>query len=311
MTMRKRTAVCFIAFALFAVPAALACPEKPLADLSRAEEFANDATLPLRFPLNGMNQLRTNNIAMFCTAGGYGLGPSGEFHAAEDYHLPAGTSVYAMADGEISYSGPREGYGWLIIIDHPQANLYSLYGHLSPSRWRIRSGSVEKGDLIAYLGDSDENGGTAEHPMRTHLHFGIRAGQRQDYGSAGEWRWQAGWIKPCPTDAGWLQPSAIINAQRLPDGGFQLPAGSFFNRLGPELLFAGVYLLLGIGLLLYALKRKRLTQLFVGGILLFVASFVLLLRGMHFSWLPMGMAVLLLGIATWKLIRRPGRSSSP
>ena len=114
MTMRKRTAVCFIAFALFAVPAALACPEKPLADLSRAEEFANDATLPLRFPLNGMNQLRTNNIAMFCTAGGYGLGPSGEFHAAEDYHLPAGTSVYAMADGEISYSGPREGYGWLI-----------------------------------------------------------------------------------------------------------------------------------------------------------------------------------------------------
>ena len=41
--------------------------------------------------------------------------------------------MYAIADGEISFSGSKGGYGWLIIIDHPQANLYSLYGHLSPA----------------------------------------------------------------------------------------------------------------------------------------------------------------------------------
>ena len=63
--------------------------------------------------------------------------------------MPAGTPVYAVADGEISFSGPMGGYGWLIIIDHPQANLYSLYGHLSPGRWRMESGTVEKGEMIA------------------------------------------------------------------------------------------------------------------------------------------------------------------
>ncbi len=30
-------------------------------------------------------------------------------------------SVYAMADGRVSFSGTAGGYGWLIIIDHPQA----------------------------------------------------------------------------------------------------------------------------------------------------------------------------------------------
>ena len=104
----------------------------------------------------------------------------------------------------------------LIIIDHPQANLYSLCGHLSPSRWYIESGVlVEKGQLIAYLGDSDENGGSSEQPLTPHLHFGIRAGQRADYSSMGEWRWQAGWLNYCPQDLGWLQPSLITVNQEL------------------------------------------------------------------------------------------------
>ena len=62
--------------------------------------------------------------------------------------MPAGTPVYAVADGEISFSDPMGGYGWLIIIDHPQANLYSLYGYLRPSRRRMEPGTVEKGELI-------------------------------------------------------------------------------------------------------------------------------------------------------------------
>ncbi|MFC2079145.1 M23 family metallopeptidase [Candidatus Bipolaricaulota bacterium] len=83
-----------------------------------------------------MDRIMTIGIATYCMAGGYRLGPRGEYHAAEDYHLPAGTPVYSMADGVASYSGTKEGYGWLIILDHPPAN---LYGHLSPSRRRIHS----------------------------------------------------------------------------------------------------------------------------------------------------------------------------
>lgn len=130
-------------------------------------------------------------MATFCT---YGVGvPLRQYHAAEDYHLPAGSPVYAMADGVISYSGPRGGYGWLIIIDHPRANIYSLYGHLSPSQWRLESGPVEKGGLIAYLGDPDENGGSPEQPLSPHLHFAIRAGQRTDYPDGGEYDY---WKRP-------------------------------------------------------------------------------------------------------------------
>ena len=64
-----------------------------------------------------------------------------------------------MADGRVSYSGRMGGYGWLVIIDHPELNLYSLYGHLSPSRWSISPGALVKGELIGYIGDSDEKGG--------------------------------------------------------------------------------------------------------------------------------------------------------
>ena len=108
--------------------------------------------------------------------------PERKFHAAEDYKRLAGTPVFAMADVTISFSGSAGGYGWQILIDHPQANLYSLYWHLSPSRWKQKTGTeVKRGDLIAYLGDSDENGGSQEQPVETHLHFGIRAGQTADY----------------------------------------------------------------------------------------------------------------------------------
>ena len=142
------------------------------------------------------------------------------FHAAEDYKRPAGTPVYAMADGRISFSGTAGGYGWLILIDHSQANLYSLYGHLSPSRWKLASGTeVKRGDSIAYLGNPDENGGSAESPLEPHLHFGMRAGQTADYPSPGEWRFMAGWIRPCPHDLGWLQPSGSSLARKSPPAG--------------------------------------------------------------------------------------------
>jgi hypothetical protein len=88
------------------------------------------------------------------------------FHAAEDFWRPAATEVYAMADGEVSFSGTMGGYGWLIIVDHPDMNIYSLYGHRSPSRWRADPGPVAKGDLIGYLGDEWENGEAGIHRDR-------------------------------------------------------------------------------------------------------------------------------------------------
>ena len=97
------------------------------------------------------------------------------------------------------------GYGWLIIIDHPAENVYSLYGHLSSSRWKKSSGDVKNGDIIAYLGEAEEG-----ETMVSHLHFGMRLGQQADYPRWGNRRWMAGYADSRPDLLGWLHPSEII-----------------------------------------------------------------------------------------------------
>ena len=132
--------------------------------------------------------------------------PRGEkYHAAEDSFTPPGTPVYAIGDGIISYSGKARGYGWLIIIDHPTENVYSLYGHISTSRWKKGTGEVKKGELIAYIGEAEEG-----ETMVSHIHFGMRLGQRADYPRWGDGRWMAGYTNRPPQRVGWFHPSKII-----------------------------------------------------------------------------------------------------
>ena len=107
------------------------CPQQGPADLSEALAFAENDELLFQFPLEKLGIYSNPMPARFCR-GSVGIDPK-KYHAAEDYHLPAGSPVYAFADGEISFSGRMGGYGWLIIIDHPQFDIYSLYGHLSPN----------------------------------------------------------------------------------------------------------------------------------------------------------------------------------
>lgn len=230
-----------------------------------------------------------------------------EYHAAEDFLQPAGTPVYAMTDGSVSFSGPMGGYGWLVIIDHPQANLYSLYGHLSPSRWRIESGTVEKGELIAYLGDSNENGGSPEHPLEPHLHFGVRAGQRADYPGTGEWRWQAGWIKPCPQSLGWQQPSVIIASQDIPVGGYPEPAPGFLVIRGFELLFTGIYLFSGVCMLVSAIRKNKPFFLVFDGAILIAAGWIFYNKGMVRSYTLPAIGILLVVFGIFRYIRRSTR----
>ncbi|MCA9935661.1 MAG: M23 family metallopeptidase [Ardenticatenaceae bacterium] len=182
-------------------------------------------------------------------------------HAAEDLEASPGTAVYAIADGEISFSGKAGGYGWLIIIDHPQTNTYSLYGHLSPSRWHRGTGPVAKGDLIAYIGDSDENGSSIKYgEMTPHLHFGIRQGQRTDYPKNGDWRWMAGWTTACPSEIGWLQPSQfILNYETMSQQNWQAPAGAGWRRyLFPGLLAVWFTAVAANGYRLYRNKKRNL-----------------------------------------------------
>ena len=136
---------------------------------------------------------------------------SGRYHAAEDAMGAPGTPVYAIADGEISYSGQMNGYGWLIIIDHPDLGVHSLYGHLSTRRFKVTEGFVVKGQLISYLADDDEDGSGGAYPnWGPHLHFGIRQGMKEDYPSTGDSRWTAGHTYSYPSTLGWIAPSEFI-----------------------------------------------------------------------------------------------------
>ena len=252
-------------------------------DLSDYESFPEDDTLPFQFPLDKYEPgSPKKHKSSFIMKGRSSLDEPYEYHAAEDSYGPPGTPVYAMADGKISFSGRMGGYGWLIIIDHPQANLYSLYGHLSPSRWRLRSGTdVKKGDMIGYLGDDDENGGSEKNPLPPHLHFGIRAGQKADYPGKGEWRWMAGWIRLCPQDLGWLQPSIIITSQEIPEGGYIQPEINFLTRWGTEIIVTVIYLLGGGLTMIYAGKKKKSLFFLIGpGIVVTLAGIIFIFNGM-------------------------------
>lgn len=137
------------------------------------------------------------------------------YHTAEDAKANPGTPVYSIADGEISYSGPAAGYGWLIIIDHPKYNVYSLYGHVSTKRWKKTEGKVKTGDVIAYIADGDEDGSNIDYwDWGSHLHFGIRTGSRYDYpGDASDSRFTAGYTYAYPMEIGWLDPTDYINSK--------------------------------------------------------------------------------------------------
>jgi murein DD-endopeptidase MepM/ murein hydrolase activator NlpD len=181
------------------------CSSEPIYIADSQEQslyLANDK--PFQFPLKKIRRL----TGFDSFKGAF----KNQHHAAEDFKAKAGTPVYAVADGKVSFSGRVGGYGWLVIIDHFDWDVYSLYGHLSERRWKIKSGAmVKKGENIGYIADDDEDGSGGSYPeWSPHLHFGIRKGQRSDYPNSGDNRWMAGYTVQSSSQLNWLQPSKFI-----------------------------------------------------------------------------------------------------
>lgn len=98
-----------------------------------------------------------------------------QFHLGVDLWVNSGTKVLAAIDGEIhSFNNNTNhgDYGPTIILKHniESVEFYTLYGHLSlESISNLQIGQkVNKGQVIAHLGDSEINGDYAPH-----LHFQI------------------------------------------------------------------------------------------------------------------------------------------
>ena len=88
----------------------------------------------------------------------------GAFHAGVDFAAPKGSKVITTGPGTVSYSGYKNGYGYVVEITHPTGYL-TRYGH--NSRNLVREGqTVQKGDAIAIIGSTGRSTGT-------HVHFEV------------------------------------------------------------------------------------------------------------------------------------------
>ncbi len=94
-------------------------------------------------------------------------------HMGIDVGGPVGTPCMAFLDGIISHYGYNSepgDYGFVIITKHVISgkNIWALYGHLDSSSIKGKKvgEKISKGDVLAWSGDYDENGG-----WEPHLHF--------------------------------------------------------------------------------------------------------------------------------------------
>ncbi|MEU9146087.1 M23 family metallopeptidase [Streptomyces sp. NPDC048349] len=99
-------------------------------------------------------------------------------HSGQDFAVPTGTPVDAVAAGTVVKAGPNGGgdgpaYGNAIVIKHAN-NTYSQYAHLSKIQVRIGQ-KVAVDQQIALSGNTGNSSGP-------HLHFEIRT--TPNYGSA-------------------------------------------------------------------------------------------------------------------------------
>lgn len=105
-------------------------------------------------------------------------------HQGLDIGATEGQEVYAVADGvlEIQHTDPdtSAGLGWRLWVDNPiDGTVQYRYYHLAGFADGLEVGSVvTKGQVIGYVGDT----GNAT-PGGHHLHFEVRPGDKQRYGS--------------------------------------------------------------------------------------------------------------------------------
>jgi murein DD-endopeptidase MepM/ murein hydrolase activator NlpD len=88
-----------------------------------------------------------------------------KMHEGLDFGAPHGTSIIAPADGIVTYSGVKAGFGKFVQVDHGYG-IETIYAH--NSALHVRSGQkIKRGALLAALGNTG-------HSTGPHLHYEVR-----------------------------------------------------------------------------------------------------------------------------------------
>ena len=90
---------------------------------------------------------------------------SARMHEGQDLAGDYGTSIFATADGTVTYAGWEGGYGRLIKIRHI-FGIETRYGHLSQIDVKVGQ-KISRGEKIGDMGNSGRSTGT-------HLHYEVR-----------------------------------------------------------------------------------------------------------------------------------------
>ena len=92
------------------------------------------------------------------------------FHKGVDFASPLGSQIYAVADGVVTYSGDRQGYGNVVEVTHGNG-LVTRYAHTSKNLVPIGQ-IVSRGAVLALVGSSG-------HSTGPHVHFEVLKDGRQ------------------------------------------------------------------------------------------------------------------------------------
>lgn len=91
-------------------------------------------------------------------------------HMGIDFGAPEGTQIFAHQNGEIEkayYHSEKGDYGGVLIVRFKQKNLnyWVLYGHISKSSLSKNpvGKKVQAGEVFAWVGNKQENGGYPPH----------------------------------------------------------------------------------------------------------------------------------------------------
>jgi murein DD-endopeptidase MepM/ murein hydrolase activator NlpD len=140
---------------------AKSAPAKPATTASKTEQSGDSGyTLPVEGATLGTPYHQNGSMW------------SSGYHTGQDFVVPTGTTVKAVAAGTVVTAGWGGSYGNQVVIQHADGK-YSQYGHMS--QLSVSAGqTVTEGQQIGVSGAT----GNVTGP---HLHFEIRTGP--DYGS--------------------------------------------------------------------------------------------------------------------------------